>query len=235
MTSLQDDTVTVKMFDEDVSGVIYLGERPLVGAVVEVETRGDLLVIPFWYEGPLPEPETGCEPGPWVTVDLADVTIADLGYTTATYTGGKIVCTHGLNADLGIPGLILDHDKVYDIEITCELAAEPQGLRSSIYTSAAFTDGDGVSLWDSYWYFIRNSIDNEDVAIELLQFGYQVSPEGWEDPYGWNNGQDPAANWEGAFAEGAYPQERLVFETRTSAVVTQIRWRESCLPEEATP
>lgn len=64
VVSIQDDTdtVTVDILDEQLTGVVPLGDMPPVGAVVEVESRGDLLVIPMWYEGP-PVPET-------LTVDL---------------------------------------------------------------------------------------------------------------------------------------------------------------------
>ena len=53
VVSVQDDTdtVTVDILDEQLTGVIPLGEMPPVGAIVEVESRGDLLVIPLWFEG----------------------------------------------------------------------------------------------------------------------------------------------------------------------------------------
>jgi hypothetical protein len=50
VTSIQTDTVTVLMSNEQVPGVIPLGKVPVVGAVVEVEARGDLLVIPPWAD-----------------------------------------------------------------------------------------------------------------------------------------------------------------------------------------
>ena len=52
VTALQDDTVTVEANGELLTGVVFLGEQPPVGSVVEVEARGDLLTIPRWYEGP---------------------------------------------------------------------------------------------------------------------------------------------------------------------------------------
>lgn len=53
--SVQDDgTVTVVILDEVITGVIYLDEEPPVGAICEVESRGDLLVIPVWFVGPNP-------------------------------------------------------------------------------------------------------------------------------------------------------------------------------------
>lgn len=54
VVSIQDsyDTVTVDVLDEKLTGVIPLGEMPPVGAICEVEARGDLLVIPIWYPGP---------------------------------------------------------------------------------------------------------------------------------------------------------------------------------------
>jgi hypothetical protein len=59
VVSIQDsyDTVTVDVLDEELTGVIPLGEMPPVGAIVEVEARGDLLVIPTWFPGPPPPPE----------------------------------------------------------------------------------------------------------------------------------------------------------------------------------
>lgn len=55
VTSVQaDDTCTVLSLGEELTGVIYLDDPPPVGAVVEVEARGDLLVIPRWYPGPVP-------------------------------------------------------------------------------------------------------------------------------------------------------------------------------------
>jgi hypothetical protein len=54
VTSVQDDTVTVNVTDQDVSGVIFLHDKPPVGSIVEIETRGDLTVIPRWFEHPPP-------------------------------------------------------------------------------------------------------------------------------------------------------------------------------------
>jgi len=50
--------VTVTSLGEQLTGVIPLGTMPSLGAVVEVEARGDLLVIPLWFEGPPPPAET---------------------------------------------------------------------------------------------------------------------------------------------------------------------------------
>lgn len=49
-----EDTVAVEILGEIVTGVIYLHDKPPIGSLVEVETRGDLLVIPRWYEHPRP-------------------------------------------------------------------------------------------------------------------------------------------------------------------------------------
>jgi len=57
VTSVQSDTVTVTSLGEQLTGVIPLGPMPSLGAVVEVEARGDLLVIPLWFEGPTPPAE----------------------------------------------------------------------------------------------------------------------------------------------------------------------------------
>src|SRR3954468_7998181 len=54
VVSVQDDldTVTVDILGEELTGVVPLGEMPPRGAICEVESRGDLLCIPLWYEGP---------------------------------------------------------------------------------------------------------------------------------------------------------------------------------------
>jgi hypothetical protein len=52
--SVQDDTCTVVILGEQITGVIPLHDMPTPGAVVEVETRGDLLCIINWFEHPLP-------------------------------------------------------------------------------------------------------------------------------------------------------------------------------------
>lgn len=47
VVSIDGDTCTVLLFDEEVSGVVWLGVNPpVVGSSVELESRGDLLVIP---------------------------------------------------------------------------------------------------------------------------------------------------------------------------------------------
>lgn len=55
--SVQDDTCSVVILDELITGVIYLDDRPTPGDIVEVETRGDLAVILNYYDHPLPPPE----------------------------------------------------------------------------------------------------------------------------------------------------------------------------------
>lgn len=46
VVSIEGDTCTVDMFDEEITGVVWLGANPpAVGSTVEVEARGDLLVI----------------------------------------------------------------------------------------------------------------------------------------------------------------------------------------------
>jgi hypothetical protein len=72
--SVQDDTCTVVILDEVITGVIYLDDKPSPGSVVEIETRGDLAVILNWYDHPLPPPDPepelpypfthGWDPGP---------------------------------------------------------------------------------------------------------------------------------------------------------------------------
>jgi hypothetical protein len=54
VTSVQDDTVTVEILGENVTGVIFLHDKPTPGDLVEIETRGDLTVIPRWFEHPEP-------------------------------------------------------------------------------------------------------------------------------------------------------------------------------------
>jgi hypothetical protein len=53
------DTCTVIILDEVITGVVPLHGMPTPGAIVEVEARGDLLCILQWYEHPLPPEETG--------------------------------------------------------------------------------------------------------------------------------------------------------------------------------
>jgi hypothetical protein len=55
--SLQDDTVTVVILDEALTGVVFLHDKPTVGAICEVEARGDLLCILQWFEGAPPPPD----------------------------------------------------------------------------------------------------------------------------------------------------------------------------------
>ena len=50
VVSVEGDTVTVTIGDETVTGVVLQGETPAVGDVVEVESRGDLLVVPNLWE-----------------------------------------------------------------------------------------------------------------------------------------------------------------------------------------
>lgn len=57
-TTAEDPTVTVRVLGEDIPGVLPLGPMPPLGAIVEVESRRDLLVIPYWYEGPPLPPTT---------------------------------------------------------------------------------------------------------------------------------------------------------------------------------
>lgn len=52
----EDNTVTVEILGELLPGVIPLEDVPPVGAVVEVETRREGLVIPVWFDGPTPPP-----------------------------------------------------------------------------------------------------------------------------------------------------------------------------------
>lgn len=54
VTSVEDDTVTVEILGEYVTGVIFLHDKPSPGDLVEIETRGDLTVIPRWFEHPEP-------------------------------------------------------------------------------------------------------------------------------------------------------------------------------------
>lgn len=56
--SIEDDgTCTVVVLNEDLTGLIPLDGTPTPGAVVEIESRGDLMCIRRWYEHPLPPPE----------------------------------------------------------------------------------------------------------------------------------------------------------------------------------
>jgi hypothetical protein len=51
VVSLDGDTATVLMFDEEITGVVWLGfTPPAVGDAVEIEARGDLLVIADSYD-----------------------------------------------------------------------------------------------------------------------------------------------------------------------------------------
>src|SRR4051812_5314320 len=75
------DSCTVDILDEEITGVVPLGDMPTVGAIVEVEARGDLLVIPVWYEGPPPPP-------PWQTLPDILRTMVPTGYTTPLGTNG---------------------------------------------------------------------------------------------------------------------------------------------------
>jgi hypothetical protein len=88
VVSVQDDydTVTVDVLDEQLTGVIPLGDMPPVGAIVEVESRGDLLVIPVWYPGP---PTS-------LTVDLPahNVTNVIAGTPTEIVGGPEALATH---------------------------------------------------------------------------------------------------------------------------------------------
>jgi hypothetical protein len=54
--SVQDDTCTVDILGESITGVIYLDDEPSRGDLVEIETRGDLVVVLNWHEHP-PPPE----------------------------------------------------------------------------------------------------------------------------------------------------------------------------------
>jgi hypothetical protein len=85
VTAVADDTVTVTILDEEVTGVVFLRDQPPVGSVVEVETRGDLLVIPRWYEHPPPSPSHET-----MTVDLPahNITTVYDGPAGATIVGG---------------------------------------------------------------------------------------------------------------------------------------------------
>lgn len=56
--SIQDDgTCTVVVLNEDLTGLIPLDSTPTPGAIVEIESRGDLMCIRRWYEHPLPPPD----------------------------------------------------------------------------------------------------------------------------------------------------------------------------------
>lgn len=59
VSSRQGDTVTVLISDEEITGVIPLTSIPPVGAIVEVESRCDLMVILDWQAGDLPQPQLG--------------------------------------------------------------------------------------------------------------------------------------------------------------------------------
>lgn len=54
VVGVDEDTVTVRILGEDITGVIPIGEMPPCGAICEVESRRDVLVIPRWYPGPEP-------------------------------------------------------------------------------------------------------------------------------------------------------------------------------------
>jgi hypothetical protein len=58
VVSRQGDTVTVQILDEELSYCIPLTTLPPVGAIVEIEARGDLMVILDWSDGTL-QPELG--------------------------------------------------------------------------------------------------------------------------------------------------------------------------------
>lgn len=66
--SVQDDTCTVNILNESITGVIYLDDKPSRGDIVEIETRGDLVVVLNWYEHPEPPPE----PTPYAFTDGYD-------------------------------------------------------------------------------------------------------------------------------------------------------------------
>jgi hypothetical protein len=81
VVSVEGDTCTVMLFEEEVSGVIYLGEEPTPGSVAEVEARGDLLVVRTWYAHPVPPPE-------WLVLPDVVRTMVPAGYTTPQGTNG---------------------------------------------------------------------------------------------------------------------------------------------------
>lgn len=56
VVSIQNDTCTVLVLDEELTGVIPLGTMPSVGDFVEVEARGQLLCIPLYADSDAPPP-----------------------------------------------------------------------------------------------------------------------------------------------------------------------------------
>ena len=74
------DTVNVEMLGEVLTGVVYLDERPVLGDIVEVESRGDLLVIENRFTGP--------PSYPWQKLPDVQRTMVPAGYTTPQGTNG---------------------------------------------------------------------------------------------------------------------------------------------------
>lgn len=83
--SVQEDdgTCTVVILDERISGVIPLNDMPTPGDIVEVEARGDLMVILSSYDHPLPE-----GPFQWLSTShtTADCPVLE-AYDGADWTG----------------------------------------------------------------------------------------------------------------------------------------------------
>lgn len=46
VVSVEAETCTCQIGDEEISGIVFLGDPPTIGDVVEIEMRGDLMVVP---------------------------------------------------------------------------------------------------------------------------------------------------------------------------------------------
>jgi hypothetical protein len=113
VTSIQDslDTVTVVVCEEPLTGVIPLGAMPAVGDVVEVESRGDLLVIPYWLDVEEPLDST--------TIDVPltrgrHIQHEEDGSTTDEFLDAPLDVTFTWNAYSG--GSALSGTKLYPVE-----------------------------------------------------------------------------------------------------------------------
>lgn len=102
------DSCTVLICEEEIPGVVYLYDVPPVGAIVEVESRGDLLVIVTQFEGPLPWLTLG--PPAVQVVSRYDMDVPyqnfpgtfDSAYGSIVQSGSRQVA-YGMNTAFGCP------------------------------------------------------------------------------------------------------------------------------------
>jgi len=119
--------VTVTSLGEELTGVIPLGDMPPVGAIVEVEARGDLLVIPLWFPGP---PTT-------VTVELPAQNVTAV---LSGYPPGKIDIVGGPSA------LFTRGDDTY---VRFRIAPGEEGSEPDVAVGYDDTTGEDVMGFDA--------------------------------------------------------------------------------------